>query len=234
MSLVGGFFLLIKKRLTHGLTLKLVSLAAGVLLATAFFDILPEAAEGNSLPFGFVFLGIVLVFLLERTLIWHHHHHDAHGVKSSVWLLTFGDAIHNFIDGIAIAAGFMTDYRLGLVTGVAVIAHEIPQEIADFSVYVANGLSIRRALLFNVFSATTALLGVVLAYAFAGSMQLPTKTILAFTGGVFIYIACSDLIPELHAHTKESKAWAHIVPFFLGIGLVYINGLLLESILGAH
>lgn len=233
VSLGGGMALIWKKFLSASFNLKLVSLAAGVLLATSFFEILPESfATTSTPPFFPILAGIVLVFLLERTLIWHHHHHHAHGAKPTVFLITVGDGIHNFIDGVAIAASFLLDYRLGVVTSLAVMTHEIPQEIADFSVLLAGGLSKIQAVGLNLLTALTAIVGALVTYITAGSVAIPTPHILAFTGGIFIYIACSDLIPELHADTKESRALSHVVPFFLGIALVYLNGRILDSVLG--
>lgn len=233
VSLSGAAMLAWKKKLDSALTLKLVSLAAGVLLATAFLEILPESFAHNAHPsFLYVLFGIVFVFLLERTLLWHHHHHDAELPKPSVWLVTIGDGIHNFVDGIAIAASFLVDYRLGVVTAIAVMVHEIPQEIADFSILLTGGLSKIKAIGLNVLTACTALFGALIAYYLSGTIALPISSILSFTGGIFVYIACSDLIPELHAHTKEPRAWSHVIPFFLGIVLVYLNGTILDSLLG--
>ena len=151
LSLLGGFVLLIGKTRDESFVLKLTSFAAGVLLATAFLDLFPEALESSlKRGGGDIFLpalgGIILFFLLERTLFWFHHHHAAHGIKPTIWMVTLGDGVHNFIDGVAIAATFLINPTIGLTTALAVAAHEIPQEIADFSILLSRGLSKKQAI----------------------------------------------------------------------------------------
>lgn len=226
ISLCGGLVLLLKKTWNESFSLKLTSLAAGVLLATAFFDLLPEALEhleesGGDVFFP-VFAAIILFFLLERTLLWFHHHHESHDVKPTIWMITIGDGLHNFIDGVAIASTYMVDPTLGLTTALAVAAHEIPQEIADFSLLLTRGLSKKEALLFNIASALTAVVGAVLTIFFSQIVELHLGTLVAFTAGMFIYIALSDLIPELH-HVKSRKdTFPQAAAFLIGIILIYL------------
>ncbi len=234
LSLLGGLVLLLKKDWNRSFSLILTSFAAGVLLATAFLDLFPESLEylaqtGNGDVFWPAFSGIITFFLLERTLIWFHHHHASHGVKPTIWMITLGDGVHNFIDGVAIAATFMLNPAIGLTTAIAVAAHEIPQEIADFSVLLSHGLSRTRAIVFNIASAMTAIVGAVSMYYFSDSLESSLGQIIAFTAGMFVYIALSDLIPELH-HTQNKKdTLPQILAFVMGI--VVIVGV--KNLLGA-
>lgn len=227
LSLCGGLILLLRKNWDKRFVLLLTSFAAGTLLATAFLDLFPEALEhakevGNGDIFTPALAGIILFFLLERLFVWFHHHHEGHGEKPTIWMVTFGDAVHNFIDGIAIAATYMVNPALGLSTTIAVAAHEIPQEIADFSVLLSRGLEKSRAILFNIGSALTAILGAVAMYFFAEQLEMYLGTIVAFTAGMFCYIALSDLIPELHhAHSKKDTL-PQVLCFLLGIIIVII------------
>lgn len=227
ISLCGGLTLLLKKTWNQSFSLKLTSFAAGVLLATAFLDLFPEALEhmeevGGGDIFLPALLGIILFFLLERTLLWFHHHHAAHGAKPTVWTLTLGDGLHNFIDGVAIAAAFVSSPAVGLTTAIAVAAHEIPQEIADFSILLSQGLSKLRAIVFNVSSALTALLGAIGMYFFSEILEAHLGTIIAFTAGMFAYIALSDLIPELHHTQSKKETIPQAVAFIIGILLVLL------------
>lgn len=224
LSLLGGFILLLRKSWGRGFSLILTSFAAGVLLATAFFDLFPEGVEhlaesGGGDVFFPAFAGIVFFFLLERMFVWFHHHHETHGMKPSVWTVTVGDGLHNFIDGVAIAATYMINPALGLTTTLAVAAHEIPQEIADFSVLLSQGLTRKRAILFNVASACTSLLGAIIMYFFSAQLEIYLGSIIAFTAGMFVYIALSDLIPELHHSGTRKDVLPQILAFALGIAV---------------
>lgn len=231
VSMVGGFWLLLTKSWTQSLALKLTSFAAGVLLGTAFLDLFPEAFEQS--PQGEVFIyalfGIIFFFVIERTFVWFHHHHGVHDVKPTVLMVLFGDGVHNFIDGMAIAAAFLTNPGLGIATTMAVAAHEIPQEIADFSILLTQGINRKRALIFNFISALTAIMGGLLTYFFAENLNTLIPLIIAFTAGMFIYIALSDLIPELHHEKTQKNVLPHILTFISGIALVYFFSSILEA-----
>lgn len=229
ISLVGAGILFWKKDKNNQKTqnhhnLGLVSFAAGIMLAAAFFDLLPEAQEniqnlGIDLNiFVATFAGILTFFFLERFVIWFHHHDSLHNENPLPILILVGDGIHNFIDGIGIAAGFLISPLAGIVTTVAISAHEIPQEIADLSVLMHGGYSKLKATLVNLLSGLTALLGGLLGYFFLEKITLATPLLLAFTAGMFIYIACSDLIPELHKDFHKQKNWKQSLPFLAGIG----------------
>ena len=219
ISLIGGFLLISKRFALERHAGYFVSFAAGVMLATSFFDLLPEAlgmGETTSI-LATVLVGIVLFFFMERFLLWFHHHDDTHQTKPSVWLIIIGDSIHNAIDGIAIATTFLTSPALGVAATLAIAAHEIPQELADFSVLIHGGMTKRRALLFNVLSALTAFAGALLGVIAIQASQAILPFFLAFSAGMFIYIACSDLIPDLHRDFTKQKGWLQSMPLLLGI-----------------
>ncbi|MBI2444684.1 MAG: ZIP family metal transporter [Candidatus Magasanikbacteria bacterium] len=228
LSFIGGLVLLRRPLASMP---RLVSFAAGVMLAVAFLDLLPEAlAAGENGQTTLVMLaGVVLFFFLERFLLWFHHHDEGHGVKPSAALVLWGDALHNFIDGIAIAAAFLAGPGLGLTATIAIAAHEIPQEIADLGVLLHAGLTKSRALFYNFASALTALGGALLGYFFLAKLETAQPYFLAFAAGMFIYISCSDLIPDLHTEFRREKRWAHSLPFLFGIFLIALLSRFLEA-----
>lgn len=226
ISFVGSVTLVGKNFFKEKYASTMVSFAAGVMLSAALLELLPEALEENPEPtiFTAVFAGILFFFFLERFVLWFHHHHDGHGVKPSTVLIVVGDGLHNFIDGIALAAAFVTSPALGFTTMLAIAAHEIPQEIADFSVLTANGLSKKKALLWNFLSGLTSVAGAVAGLFFLEFLEGFHWMTLAFSGGMFLYIACSDLIPELHAEFHQERRWQQTIPFVIGIALFVIIG----------
>ena len=220
-SLVGSFFLLVRKESTQAFSQVLINFAAGVLIAAAFLDLLPEAQEmaGGAIFFPAI-LGFTLFFFAERYIRLFHFHHG-HGEKASTLLVIVGDGVHNFVDGVAIAVSFLTSIPLGITTSIAVAAHEIPQEIADMGVLLANKLPKTRALAYNFLSALTALAGAILAFYFAPAIEKYLYFFLALTAGFFIYIAASDLIPQLHEEALDRRRFAHAFIFILGIVTVW-------------
>ena len=233
---LSGALLLVWKRLLTGKAITyFVSFAAGMLLAISFMDLLPEAVEGRvriSNVFLSTFFGIVTFFFLERFVLWFHHHDDLddlHGAKPSALLILVGDGLHNFIDGVAIAATFLTNPTLGLTTTLAIAAHEVPQEIADFSILIAGGMKKAKALFFNLLSGLTALIGAIAGFYFLEHLQENLPIALAFTAGMFIYIACSDLIPDLHRDFRQRKSWMQSLPFIFGIVIAWFIVKLLEG-----
>lgn len=228
ISLSGGVLIIWKKLIDKKIIPYLVAFAAGVILTTVFFDLLPEAMEhaeelgDHSNIFMPAFLGILLSFFIERFFLWFHHHESTHGIKPALYLIILGDAIHNFIDGVVIATTFMTSPQLGVVTTIAIAAHEIPQEIADFSILIHSGLSKTKALLLNLLSAGTAIGGGVLSYYFLSTLEGGLPFLLSLSAGIFIYIAGSDLIPNLHKDYREQRKWAQVIPFIAGIILMYL------------
>lgn len=239
VSLAGGLALLYKEKFAYKISHLLSSFAAGALLGTAFLDLLPEAIHesgGNDKIIFWALFGVLLFFLIERFIHWFHHHHfhdqDKNGSnyrdKPTVPLIMVGDSIHNFIDGVVIAATFMVDIPLGMVTTFAVAAHEIPQEVGDFGVMLRRGFSRNKVLLFNFISACFAIGGALLTY-FAGEIiegYLPL--FLALTAGFFIYIAASDLIPEIHEENRRNFAFYETMLLLLGVFVIWISISLLE------
>jgi zinc and cadmium transporter len=226
LSFSGGLLLLSKHIFNKQTLPYLISFAAGVMLGATFLDLIPEAlnsAEQNSVLF-YILLGIIISFSLEKLLVWHHHHDDHHrnNMASTIPLILIGDGFHNLLDGVAIAVAFSSDPAIGLVTTFAIALHEIPQELADFSVLIYAGLSKKKALWFNFISALPALFGTVLGFVLINQFSALSPILLAFTSGMFIYIALADLVPELHKHTYESKSWKQIVPFLFGILLMLL------------
>ncbi len=232
LSFSGGLVLFQRKLNTDSFIKYLVSFAAGVMLSASLLDLLPHALEEgeSAIILQMVLWGIVFSFLFERFVMWHHHHDEKHHIKPSAFLVLVGDAIHNFIDGIVIAAAFLVSPALGISTTIAIAAHEIPQELADFSVLVYSGFTKGKALLYNFFSAATAILGTILGYYFLDQYGQYLPNILGITAGLFIYIACADLIPELHSDDHKRNQFRHIVPFIIGVLLM----MLLTSLSGNH
>lgn len=223
LSLLGSFLLLIRKGLTEKLSSQLLNFAAGALLATAFFDLMPEslAVSKEADIFIWVLGGFISFFFAERFIQVFHHHHD-HGQKASTYLVLLGDGIHNFIDGIAITTAFLTNTPLGIATSLSVAAHEIPQEIADMSILITNGLSRSKALYYNFLSALTAIFGALIAFFFASFIEAHLYIFLAITAGHFIYISASDLVPTIHENYRENRKGLHGALFLLGIMMVFV------------
>lgn len=197
-----------------------ISFAAGVLLATAFLDLLPEAVElgHDQNVLAATLAAMAAFFLLERALHGFHVHAEDHAAVSG-YLILIGDTLHNFIDGVVIAATFLVDPALGLTTTLAVAAHEIPQEIADFGILLRSGFAPRRALLLNLLSALAAVLGAALCLALQEVVTPYLAWFMAATAGMFIYVAASDLLPELH-HSPTRHHWHVAAPFVIGMALI--------------
>ena len=230
LSLAGSFVLLIRKEMSESLSGTLLNFAAGALLAVAFLDLMPEAVEQSNGADVFIpaLAGFLAFFLAERFINAFHHHHE-HGATPSTVLILIGDAAHNFIDGVTITAAFLTDTSLGITTSLAVAAHEVPQEIADMGVLLANGLSRTKALLFNFLSALTAIAGALAAYAFADFVERNVFFFLSLAAGFFIYISASDLIPVLHERFREERKLTQVCFFVLGVVAIFVFTRLFES-----
>jgi zinc and cadmium transporter len=230
LSLVGVFTLFIKPAYLDKIIFGLVSFAVGSLLGAAFLDILPEASEtiGTS-RYIFVLLGILLFFIVEKFLFWHHCHKKEHnGINTSRYMLLIGDAIHNFIDGMIIATAFVATRPLGVVTTIAIIMHEIPQELGHFGILYSGGFARYKALLYNFISTLTAFLGGLLVYLFSMQMKGLISNILPFAAGGFIYIACTDLMPELCKEINLRRSLYQFTLVFFGIGIIWVTKLIFE------
>jgi zinc and cadmium transporter len=225
MAFVGVFFLAIKDKLLKKILLLLVGFAAGALMGGAFIHLIPEAIEevGLASVLLYVLIGFTLFFIVEKFLYWHHCHK---GGKCDVHIFTymnlFGDGIHNFIDGLIIAASFVVNIPFGIVTTLAIIAHEIPQEIGDFGVLVYGGFSKIKALFYNFLTAISAILGAIVGYFIAGNVSGFVPFLLPFAAGGFIYIAAADLIPELHKEADTKKSLLSFLFFLIGIVFMFV------------
>ena len=201
----------------------MVSFAAGALFGDVFFHLLPEIVKENGFSLvisTFTLAGICLFFLTEKIVQWHHHHVPAiedHHINTFSYMVLIGDGVHNFIDGIIIAGSYLISFPVGIATTIAVALHEIPQEIGDFGVLVHGGFSKMRALLFNFVTATTAIVGAVIALVASKYVENISLYIIPIAIGGFIYIAGSDLIPELHKHYSVKKSILQLLTFILGI-----------------
>jgi zinc and cadmium transporter len=228
ISLVGIFTLSINEKKIQKVLIFLVSFSVGALLGDTFIHLLPEAFEqfGFSLTVSLSILGgIIFFFILEKFIHWRHCHvygtcktHDGHKHPESVaWMNLVGDAFHNLIDGMLIAGSYMVSIPLGFATTIAVAFHELPQEIGDFGVLLHGGFSRKKALFFNFLTALTALVGVAISLIIGSSFENYLEIIIPFTAGGFIYIAGSDLIPELHKEIKIKNSLGQLFAMILGI-----------------
>lgn len=232
VSLVGVFTLSIKEEVIKKYIFLLVSLAVGALLGDAFIHLIPEAFETSKSPLSISLLiiaGILVFFILEKFLHWHHHGDDAeeHAIHPVGKLVLLSDGVHNFIDGVIIGISFMASVPLGIATTLAVILHEIPQEIGDFAVLLHSGYTRKRALWLNFLSALTAVFGTLVAFMLGEAGVSFTNSILPLAAGGFIYIAMTDLIPELHKTKKLSHSFSQLISLIFGvvlmIGLVFLE-----------
>ncbi|MEM2904483.1 MAG: ZIP family metal transporter [Candidatus Bathyarchaeia archaeon] len=230
VSLVGAATFMFEGRVLNRALLVLVGFSAGAMMGAAFLDLLPEALEhsGSMGIFSYVVLGFVLFFLMEKFLYWRHCHEGERGVRTFTYMNLIGDGVHNFIDGLAIAASFTASLALGAATTFAVIAHEVPQELGDFGVLVYGGLGRTRALLFNLLSALTAVVGALTGYLLFPYVEDLSVLLLPLAAGGFIYVSGSDLIPELRREADEKKSALSFAFFLLGILFMQSMRLLFE------
>jgi len=223
ISFVGVVTLVLNKTLLHKSIFILVSLAVGALLGDVFVHIIPEAYEeiGNpTLVSLAIIAGILIFFILEKALHWHHHHTSDHAEEHAHpigRLLLVSDGVHNFIDGLIIAAGYMVSIEVGIATTVAVVLHEIPQEIGNFGVLLHAGYSRAKALWFNFLSALTAIAGAAVALMLGTITEQFALWLLPIAGGGFIYVALSDLIPELHKNKRAVQGIIQVVAIVIGV-----------------
>ena len=227
-SLAGVVTLFVKPEKLSSILLFLVSLSAGALMGSAFIHLLPEAVE--SIPptplFNTVLVSFVSFFLLEKIFHWRHCHKGVCDVHTFGYMNLVGDTVHNFIDGLIIATTFMADYRLGLITALAIALHEIPQEIGDFGVLLYAGYTRTRALISNFVVALTTPLGVIVGFALAPQLKGLLSYLIPFAVGGFIYISASDLLPEIRKETSQKKSLISFGVFTAGILLMYVTSFL--------
>ncbi|MBI2031370.1 MAG: ZIP family metal transporter [Candidatus Levybacteria bacterium] len=230
-GLIGGVILLAKERFALRISHFLASFAAGVLLGTAFFDLLPEAlVDAEKLGINVFFwtlIGIIFFFFTERFIHWFHHHEEYHSEKRSsqntVPLIIFGDTVHNFIDGVVIAATFFISIPLGIITSLAVFAHELPQEIGDFGLLLHKGLNRKKIIFVNILSALASFAGAILTYLAGNALINYIPIFISITAGFFIYIAASDLIPEIHHEKRKGYAAIESIMLLIGVLIVWAS-----------
>lgn len=227
LFLVGT--LLLHRTFMHRISFPLIAFAAGALLATGFLDTMQEAVElsrGHNI-FVWVTLSFAGFFVIERLFL-HLHHHDEddkeHGedLQLPAGMLLFGDALHNFIDGASIAASFFVSIPVGIVTSITVFIHEIPHELGDFGILLHKGWGRKKVFAFNILTGLAALFGAVLAYFLGAIFKDLIPLLLAITTGNFIYLSATDLLPEIHHHSKSSPALLHVLLFLMGIMSIWI------------
>lgn len=225
LSLTGVFLLSFRESLLRKFLLPFVGFATGALFANVFLHLLPEALEGASepiVPLSLVLVGIVLSLIIERFVHWHHCHtidcpDHTHPIGT---MMLIGDGVHNILDGILIASAYIVGTEIGIATTIAVILHEIPQEIGDFAVLIHSGFSRGRALFYNFLSALPAFLGALGVLFLSGSIAHVELLLIPLAAGNFLYIAGSDLLPELHKEVKLSAAFKQLLFLLAGIGVM--------------
>jgi zinc and cadmium transporter len=225
LSLVGAATFLVRRETLDRIVPFLVSVAVGAMLGSAFFHLLPEiSAAGFTARHGsLVLAGVLLFFLFERFVGWHEHGHTHHArVAPYAWLNLTGDALHNFADGLIIAAAWSQGSAVGLAATVAVALHEIPQELGDVGILLSAKLSLKKALLLNLATGLLALLGCVIGLALGDRLAGFHEAVLGVTAGGFIYIAAADLMPELHRERRLPAAALQVACLALGVAAMYL------------
>ncbi len=242
LSVLGAALIALNARAQQYVN-SMVSYAIGALLGAVFLDILPEAIKltSNVAALSATLLGgILLFFILEKLVLWRHCHHEhceahellqheTHDHGRSGLMIMVGDTFHNFVDGVIIAAAFLTDIHLGIVTALAIIAHEIPQEVGDFAILLHSGYRKTKALWLNLISSFASVLGGILGYLTLQTMQSWIPTLLALAAASMIYVAVADLIPGLHKRAQLRDTLQQVVLILLGVGTVAVMGVLLAE-----
>jgi len=231
IALVGSTTLLMKKATLDRTIMPLVAFAAGSLLGGAFFHMLPAASQAIPDPtrvYLWTLAGFTVFFALEQFLHWHHCGRAASDCRQPLtYLILIGDGLHNFLGGIGVGALFLTDIRLGIAGWFAAAAHEVPQELGDFAVLIHGGWSRKKALLFNLISGFTFLLGGILAW--MASSALDVSFLIPFAAGNFIYIGASDLVPEVNKHVDPVTNTIHFLSFVAGVVLLWLMRLAIPT-----
>ncbi|EKD48082.1 MAG: hypothetical protein ACD_65C00128G0002 [uncultured bacterium] len=227
ISVIGVVAVLFTKEKLKSILLFMVAFSAGALLGDALLHLIPESIEENGFSNSislYVIAGILIFFILEKIVHWRHCHEiscDSHPHHLATMNLV-GDGVHNLIDGMVIAGSYSVSIELGIATTIAVILHEIPQEIGDFGVLLYAGIKPKKAIIYNFISALSAIIGAIIALAIGSHAENFTSIIVPLTAGGFIYIAGSDLIPELHKEVKLSKSFVQFIAILMGIGLMML------------
>lgn len=223
VSFIGVLTLSLNKNLLNKIVFYLVSLSIGGLMGGAFLHLLPEAAEKLSTENVFLYTlwGFFLFLIIEKIIHWRHCHKQECSIHSFAYMNLIGDGVHNFIDGLIIAAAFLTNFGVGIASTIAIFLHEVPQEIGDFGVLVYGGIERKRALFYNFLTALTAVLGGIIGYYLLSFTQISSAFLLPIAAGGFLYIAACDLIPEIRKENNIKKSVLNLVIIFLGILAMY-------------
>lgn len=228
IAIIAAIPFLLKKEIPQQILLVLMSLSVGTLLGSVFLHFLPEIAEESYTTSValFILIGFFVFLLLEKFIHWHHSHTagecgHGHGYHLAP-LNIIGDGVHNFLDGLVIAGSYAVSLPLGIAATISVIFHEIPQEIADFSILLYAGLTKTKALLFNFLSATAAIIGAITGIIFTEHIHGFSGVIIPFAIGNFLYIAASNLVPELHRHCKITDTILHSIAIAAGVGIMLL------------
>ena len=223
IAFIGILALAIKEKLLKKIIFLLIALSAGALMGDAFLHLIPEAIGlSNKYIFLYILVGFITFFLIEKILHWRHCHDGKCPVHTFAYINLIGESVHNFIDGLIIAASFIINTPLGIATTIAIALHEIPQEIGDFGVLVHGGFEKTKALFLNFLVALTAIFGGLIGFYLSNNTQTFIELLIPFTAGGFIYIAASDLIPELKKEVDNKKSLLNFIAFIFGTFLMYL------------
>ena len=236
LSLIGILTLSIKQDTLHKILMILVAYSAGTILGAALFDLLPEAVElvDKALVFPLIASGFVFFLVLERLIYWYHGHGHVHEFKNSddslsegfAYLNLLGDFIHNFIDGMIIAASFANSFSVGIASAIAVAFHELPQEMGDYGILVYAGIERRKAIIYNFAAALSVVVGGIFGSFFITVVEELSGWMIAFSAGAFIFLSASELIPEMHEEKDRGKAVIQLLVLLLGMASIYALGLI--------
>ena len=223
-SLVGIVLLLLKERILSYVVILMVSFSSGTLFGDAFIHLLPETVAEHGFTVWvsiFILCGIAGSFVVEKIIHWRHVHYPEQAeMEAFAYMNLLGDAVHNLLDGVVIAAAYAVDIRVGVATTIAILFHEIPQEMGDFGVLIQGGVSRKRALFFNFVTALTALAGAGVTILLINLVDQVIVFLIPFSAGTFIYIAGSDLIPQLHKEKAVRNSLLQLLFFSLGIAIM--------------
>lgn len=224
LSLLGAVFITFQRKLLDSITTYLLAFSSGILLGTTFYDLVPEGyVHIQASVYTWVIVGVVAFFVLEKFIHWHEHVEEMEekpSKKHLAYLTLVGDGIHNLLDGAIIGVTFLTSVPLGVATTVAVIAHEIPHELGDFFLLTYGGFTNKKALWYNFLSALTAIVGTIIVFIFSRDILQFSPYLIGFAAGNFLYIAASDLIPELHEKHNVATSVAQTVCLVAGVAII--------------
>jgi zinc and cadmium transporter len=239
LSLIGIFTLSLSENKLHKILNFLVAYSAGTILGASFFDLMPEAIElvDENLVFPIITFGFIFFLFMERVLYWYHGHGHIHekdmpahsekmnnGAKSFAYLNLIGDFVHNFIDGMIIAASFINGFTVGVSASIAVAFHELPQEMGDYGILVYAGIERRKALIYNFAAALSVVFGGIFGSIFIGAIENLSGWMMAFSAGAFLYLSASELIPEIQDDRDWKRSLIHIMFLLLGLLTIFSLG----------